>query len=119
MTIFIIGTRYQQIWAVSNPPSPLAGCGQPWSETAMTLKEARETVIAYYPLAHAVAPSATSQTGQSAVYDKTAWAVFAMRDLGSQPIGTGPTQEAAWIAAAKTVQVHKRRAAMQRWVDYL
>jgi hypothetical protein len=64
---------------------------------------AKDIVRERYPSAQAQYHEAVYQIGQKASTQPGYWAIYRAGGLGHQPIGTGPSEEAAWVSASEEV----------------
>ena len=77
-----------------------------------------QIVRSRYPNARARHRPPVFETGQSDPYAPESWVVHASESAGAE-IGAGPTEQAAWQAAAQKVKADTCMAKTQRWVHYL
>ena len=64
---------------------------------------AKDIVQDYYSHAVAQYTPPSNQVGQATAYQQGEWNVYRTAGLGEKPIGSGPTEDAAWIVASTEV----------------
>lgn len=85
----------------------------------MTPQQARDAVLHRHPSAKSEHIQPVSEVGQSGIYQDPYWVIRPFAGLGAGVLGQGATQDAAWLDAARAIEVIERSEMTQRWVTYL
>ncbi len=78
-----------------------------------------EKVRKKYPNAEVTPPDPVHEGGQGSLYQQRGWTIYPSKGLGVQPIGEGPTLEAAWKKAADAVELQGKVELMvniEKWL---